>query len=264
MSQLPTHGRVMVTGASSGIGSAYATKLAKRGYALCLVARRKERLDALAQKLSSEFGAEVEVQVADLENPDHLAELGSRLAGEAFTGLVNNAGAGGLGPITASTAQTLERNLRLNIVALALLSRAVLAGFKAQDAGFLINIGSILALAPSPAAAAYSGSKAFVLNFTRSLQLEFSASAIRIQLVMPGPVRTEFFSAQGMDGSVFPEASYLTADQLVGAAMTGLDRGETITIPSLPNIEVWEKIESLRTDFMAATLSGAVADRYPQ
>ncbi len=254
----------MVTGASSGIGAAYATKLAQLGYPLSLVARRKDRLDALAERLASEFGADIDVQVADLENPDHLVQLEGRLAGEAFAGLVNNAGAGGLGSITASGPRELERNLRLNVIALARLSRAALAGFKARDAGFLINIGSVLAFAPSPAAAAYSGSKAFVLNFTRSLQLEFSASAIRIQLVMPGPVRTEFFSSQGMDGSVFPDSSYLSADQLVGAAMAGLSRGEAITIPSLPDLEIWEEIESSRKSFMAATLSGAVAGRYQE
>lgn len=264
MSSLPTHGRVMVTGASSGIGAAYVANLAKQGYSLCLVARRQDRLDALAQTLRSAFGADVEVLVADLESADGLADVELRLANDDVVGLINNAGAGGLGPIAAAGLQALERNLRLNIIALARLSRAALTEFKRRDAGFLVNIGSVLAFAPSPAAAAYSGSKAFVLNFTRSLQLEFSATAIRIQLVMPGPVRTEFFSSQGMDGSVFPDASYLSADQLVGAAMAGLSRGEAVTVPSLPDLGVWEKMESLRREFMAATLSGEVSGRYRQ
>lgn len=264
MSQHATLGHVMVTGASSGIGAAYATKLARSGYSLSLVARRKDRLEALARTLRSEIGADVDVQVADLENPDHLVQLEDRLADEPFAGLVNNAGAGGLGSILGSGPQELERNLRLNVIALARLSRAALAGFKTRDAGFLVNIGSVLAFAPSPAAAAYSGSKAFVLNFTRSLQLEFSASAIRIQLVMPGPVRTEFFSSQGMDGSVFPDSSYLSSDQMVGAAMIGLDKGEGITIPSLPDLDIWQDIETSRKSFMAATLSGAVAGRYQE
>ena len=262
MSSYPKQGRVLVTGASSGIGAAYATKLAQLGYSLSLVARRRDRLEALAKALQSKFGVNVDVQVADLENPDHLTHLESRLVGGAFVGLVNNAGSGGLGSINASGAQDLERNLRLNIVALARLSRAALAGFKAQGEGFLVNIGSVLAFAPSPAAAAYSGAKAFVLNFTRSLQLEFSASPVRIQLVMPGPVRTEFLSSQGMDESVFPASAYLSADQLVAAAMAGLDRGEAITIPSIPDVETWEKIEVARKEFMAATLSGKVAIRY--
>jgi short-subunit dehydrogenase len=262
MSHLPGTGRVMVTGASSGIGAAYARRLAELGYSLTLVARRRERLDELADRLRSELRAEVEVEVADLENPDHLLRLEARLEQEAFAGLVNNAGAGGLGPIAAASSEALERNIRLNVIALARLSRAALAGFKPRGAGFLVNIGSVLAFAPSPAAAAYSGSKAFVLNFTRSLQLEFAESDIRIQLILPGPIRTEFFSSQGMDGSVFPASSYLTAEQLVSAAMIGLERGEPVTMPSLLDTEVWEKMELLRRQFMASTLSGQLADQY--
>lgn len=262
MSSYPNTGRVMVTGASSGIGAAYARRLAELGYSLTLVARRKERLDELADSLRFELQADVEVEVADLENLEHLQRLEGRLEQEAFAGLVNNAGAGGLGPIGAASSQALERNIRLNVVALAHLSRAALAGFKDRGAGFLVNIGSILAFAPSPAAAAYSGSKAFVLNFTRSLQLEFAESDIRIQLIMPGPIRTEFFSSQGMDGSVFPASSYLTAQQLVGAAMAGLKNGEAVTFPSLAGLEGWEQFESLRKQMVGATLSGAVADRY--
>lgn len=262
MSRYPKTGRVMVTGASSGIGAAYARSLAELGYSLTLVARRRERLDETADRLRSDLQADVEVEVADLENLDHLQRLEVRLEQEPFVGLVNNAGAGGLGPIAAASSLALERNIRLNVVALAHLSRAALVGFKAQGTGFLVNIGSVLAFAPSPAAAAYSGSKAFVLNFTRSLQLEFAESAVRIQLVMPGPVRTEFFSSQGMDGSVFPDSSYLSADQLVAAAMIGLDRGEPVTMPSLIDTEVWEKMESLRRQFMASTLSGQTAEHY--
>eukprot|EP01030_Chromulinospumella_sphaerica_P012832 gene12832-12624_t len=251
----------MVTGASSGIGAAYARRLAELGYSLTLVARRKDRLDALADSLRSDLQADVEVEVADLENLDHLQRLEGRLEQQGFAGLVNNAGAGGLGPITAASSQALERNIRLNVVALAHLSRAALAGFKDRGAGFLVNIGSILAFAPSPAATAYSGSKAFVLNFTRSLQLEFAESDIRIQLIMPGPIRTEFFSSQGMDGSVFPASSYLTAEQLVGAAMAGLEAGEAVSFPSLASLEGWEQIEGLRKQMVGATLSGAVAER---
>lgn len=262
MSNYPQQGRVMVTGASSGIGAAYASALSRQGYDLTLVARRKDRLEALADRLRTESGAEVELQVADLEDAADLLALEDRLAGGGFAGLVNNAGAGGLGLIGAATADALERNIRLNVVALARLSRAALTGFKGQGAGLLVNIGSILAFAPSPAAAAYSGAKAFVLNFTRSLQMEFADSDIRIQLIMPGPIRTEFFSSQGMDGSVFPASSYLSAEQLVEAAMAGLRTGEAVTFPSLGSLEGWEQIEGLRKQMVGATLSGVVADRY--
>lgn len=262
MSSYPKTGRVMVTGASSGIGAAYARRLAELGYSLTLVARRKDRLDELADRLRFELHADVEVEVADLENESHLQRLEARLEQEVFAGLINNAGAGGLGPIGTASSQALERNIRLNVVALAHLSRAALAGFKARGTGFLVNLGSILAYAPSPAAAAYSGSKAFVLNFTRSLQLEFAGSDIRIQLLLPGPVSTEFFSSQGMDGSVFPASSYLTAEQLVGAAMAGLRDGELVTFPSAADLSGWDQMEGLRKALVASTLSGKVADRY--
>lgn len=258
MSSYPKTGRVMITGASSGIGAAYARRLAELGYSLTLVARRKDRLEELAASLKGD----VEIEVADLEDADQLRRLEARLERDDFAGLINNAGAGGLGPIGAASAEALERNIRLNVVALARLSRAALAGFKGRGDGFLVNIGSILAYAPSPAAAAYSGSKAFVLNYTRSLQLEFAASDIRIQLLLPGPVRTEFFSSQGMDGSVFPTSSYLTAEQLVGAAMAGLRDGELVTFPSAADLSGWDQMETLRKALVASTLSGAVADRY--
>lgn len=262
MSSYPKQGRVLVTGASSGIGAAYATRLAKLGYSLCLVARRKDRLEAVAQDLKANWDADVEVVAGDLESPAFLSDLEDRLEGHPFVGLINNAGAGGLGPIATSSAREIESNIKLNVLALARLSCSALAKFKTQGEGFLVNIGSVAAFAPSPAAATYSGSKAFVLNFTRSIQLEFAASPVRIQLVLPGPIRTEFFSSQGMDGSVFPASSYLSADQLVDAAMTGLEDGEEISIPSLQDMQVWESVEELRKQFLSRALSGAVSDRY--
>jgi short-subunit dehydrogenase len=252
----------LVTGASSGIGAAYATRLAKLGYALTLVARRKDRLRALAQDLKTNFGAKVDVIAGDLESPAFLSKLEDRFKADHFIGLINNAGAGGLGPIASSSPQGIESNIKLNVIALARLSYAALASFKKQGKGILVNIGSVAAFAPSPAAAVYSGSKAFVVNFTRSIQLEFASTPVRIQLVLPGPIRTEFFSSQGMDGSVFPASSYLSADELVDAAMSGLEKGEEISIPSLQDMGVWENVEELRKQFLMRTLSGIVAERY--
>src|ERR1700677_790987 len=108
MSVFPKQGRVFITGASSGIGAAYAARLAQRGHSLCLVARRRDRLDALARDLRSDFDVDVEVLVADLEDPDHLSDLEDRLARDAVAGLVNNAGAGGLGPLSASSPRDLD------------------------------------------------------------------------------------------------------------------------------------------------------------
>jgi len=120
----------------------------------------------------------------------------------------------------------------------------------------------MMAHAAAPSAAAYSGSKAYVLNFTRSLQMEYAASPIRIQLVMPGPIRTEFFSSQAVSESIFPPESYLTPEQLVDAALAGLHAGESVTIPSMLDEQSWAALEASRSEFVKAMMSGKVALRY--
>jgi short-subunit dehydrogenase len=126
----------------------------------------------------------------------------------------------------------------------------------------LLLVGSMMAHSAAASAAAYSGSKAYVLNFTRSLQIEFAGSPIRIQLVMPGPIRTEFFLSQGLGESIFPQESYLTPEELVDAALAGLDAGESVTIPSMLDEQPWTALEAARTEFVKAVMSGKVAFRY--
>lgn len=262
MSRSLPAGVAVITGASSGIGAVYADRLAARGQALLLVARRAERLAELQADLKQRYGGEVETLTADLERPEDLEQLEARLTSGGVAMLVNNAGAGGLGPLSKSSADQLERIVRLNVLALTRLSHAALAGFRTAGAGVLVNIGSIIAFAPSPAGAVYSGSKAYVMNFTRSLQMEYAKSDIRVQLVMPGPIRTEFFSSQGMSDSVFPDESYIAPEVLVDAALTGLDAGEPITTPTLANDAVWQSLEQARTTYLGETTSGKLAERY--
>lgn len=255
-------GLAVVTGASSGIGAVYADRLARRGHPLLLIARRGDRLNDLAASIRSMHDVNVQTEISDLEDARQLAEIEARIAATPIDVFVNNAGAGGLGPVSQVSADTLERTLKLNVIALTRLSHAALAGFRARGKGALINIGSVMAHAPSPGGAAYSGSKAYVLNFTRSLQLEHADSPIRVQLVMPGPIRTEFFSSQGLSDSIFPDHIYLTAEQLVDAALAGLDAGEAVTTPSLLDAAVWDALEAARGAFMAGVSTGAVAERY--
>jgi short-subunit dehydrogenase len=255
-------GLAVVTGASSGIGAVYADRLAAQGYRLLLVARRADRLATIATGLKGEYQADVTTLVADLESSEELARLQSRIGEEDVTMLVNNAGVGGLGPTAAASAEQLRRNINLNITALTLLSHAALARFRDRGTGTLVNISSMMAHVPSGGGAVYTGSKAYVLNFTRSLQLEYAKTAIRIQVVLPGPIHTEFFSSQGMDESVFPAESYLTADQLVDAALTGLAAGEAVTMPSMTDVATWSTLEAARIAFMKAMLSGQVGERY--
>jgi short-subunit dehydrogenase len=255
-------GLAVITGASSGIGAVYADRLAAQGYQLLLVARRADRLKALAADVAGKYRAHVTTLVADLEAPEDLARLAERIGEADVTMLVNNAGAGGLGPTAAAGAEDLERVINLNITALTRLSHAALAGFRARGIGTLVNISSIMAHAPSGGSAVYSASKAYVLNFTRSLQLEYAASAIRIQVVMPGPIHTEFFSSQGMSEAVFSADAYLTPEQLVDAALAGLLAGEAVTIPSMVDMTPWTTLEAARIAFFKATLSGRVGQRY--
>ena len=252
----------VVTGASSGIGKAYADRLAAQGHALLLVARRRDRLTEVATDLAGRHGVPVDTLVADLEQPADLAVLEQRLSSEPVAVLVNNAGAGGLGPTSKSTADKMESLIRLNIVALTRLSHAALAGFRARGAGTLVNIGSIIAFAPSKGGAVYSGSKAYVLNFTRSLQLEYADSGLRIQVVMPGPIRTEFFSSQGLSDGIFPDQSFITAEQLVDAALAGLAAGELVTTPTLCDRSIWAGLEAERGRYMAQVMAGTVAPHY--
>jgi uncharacterized protein len=208
------------------------------------------------------YGARVSTLVADLELGEDLARLVSRIGEEDVTVLVNNAGAGGLGPSANARAEELERVISLNITAMTSLSLAALARFRDRGTGTLINISSMMAHAPSGEGAVYSGSKACVLNSTRSLQIEYARSAIRIQVVMPGPIHTEFFSSQGLSEAVFPPDTYLTAEQLVEAALAGLAAGDAVTIPSMVEIKPWTTLEAARVAFVEAMLSGKVGRRY--
>lgn len=255
--------RAVITGASSGIGAAYADRLAARGHDLIIVARRTDRLAALAAEITGKHGVAVEIITADLSSAPDLARVETLLRDrDDIDLLVNNAGEGGLGRSATLDVAVLERVITLNVVALTRLSHAALAAFRRRGAGGLINIGSVIALSPSPTAAAYSGSKAFVLNFTRSLQLEYADSGIQIQLIQPGPIHTEFFAAAGVSDSIFPAEYFLTVDQLVDAALSGFDQGERVTTPSLPDLATWEVLERAREQFMADTRSGQVAARY--
>jgi hypothetical protein len=255
-------GVAVITGASSGIGAAFAERLASEGYPLLLVARRKDRLDQAAADLSARHGVKVETLAADLVDPEGLASLEARLRAGGVALLVNNAGAGGLGPTAASTPDKMQDLIWLNVIALTRLSHAALEGFRKAGAGVLVNLGSVIAFAPSAGGAVYSGTKAYVLNFTRSLQMEYAGSDIRIQVLMPGPIRTEFFSSQGLSDAVFPAESFLSAEQLVAAALAGLSLGETVTTPTLANPETWDAMEIARGRYMSEVISGAVAPRY--
>ncbi|MDU3047492.1 SDR family NAD(P)-dependent oxidoreductase, partial [Bradyrhizobium sp.] len=165
----------VVTGASSGIGVAYAERLAARGYHLILVARRRERLEETARNIRAKTNVTVEIVTADLGDSNDLSRVATLIEGrEDIDLLVNNAGLGALGLTAQVSAAALDNLIKINVQALTRLTHAALPGFLRRDRGTIINIASIIALMPTPTGAGYSGSKAYVLNFTRSLQMELA------------------------------------------------------------------------------------------
>lgn len=254
-------GTALITGASSGIGAVYADRLARRGHRLILVARRRERLQALAARLQQAYGIDVEVCPADLASDEDVSRIVERLASDhAIEMIVNGAGVGALGPAAAVEPVAVADVIKINVLALTQLSLAAARAFAQRGRGTIINIGSIVGVMPLPGASSYSASKAYVLSFTRSLQAELGAQGVTVQVVMPGLVRTEFF---GGKPTPFPAHLFMSADTLVDAALDALDRGELIAFPSLHDEAAWHGFEEARSQLAQALLQhGEPAARY--
>jgi uncharacterized protein len=256
-------GTALITGASSGIGAVYADRMAHRGYDLILVARNRGRLDALASRLTNETKRSVEVLPADLNDKADLARVEEVLKKDAsITLLVNNAGFGAVAPLLNSNVTKMDEMISLNIGALTRLTYAVVPGFVARGAGTIINISSMVAIAPEVLNGVYGASKAYVLAFSQSLQHELAAKGIRIQAVLPGAIATEFWDLAGNPVSNFPPDFVMTAEDLVDAALSGLDQGEFVTIPALPDKAEWDRFESARRDMSTRLSRREPAARY--
>ena len=237
----------LITGASAGIGAVYANRLARRGHDLVLVARDTARLSALAERLHAETGRAVDILPADLAARPDLLRVEQRLRDDpAITMLVNNAGIAVSGPMLGSDPEQLEAMVNLNITTALRLAHAAVAGFVARGQGTLINIASVLALAPERFNATYSGSKAFLLNLSTALQTELSGTAIRVQAVLPGATRTELWGKAGIDVATLPADRLMDVEEMVDAALAGLDMGESVTIPSLPDPADWARFVEAR------------------
>lgn len=244
---MPSLGTAVVTGASSGIGAVYADRLARRGYDLVLVARDAARLTALADRLARETGVRTEVLQADLTNPADRVRVEQRLQSDAsITLLLNNAGMAVSGTFLESDIDAVERMIALNVVAPTRLAAAVAKGFAARKAGTLINIASVLALVPEMFSGTYSGTKAYVLNLSKSLQAELGRHGVRVQAVLPGATRTEIWDRAGTPIAHLPQEMLMDVDTMVDAALAGLDQGEEVTIPSLEAVHEWTALEDAR------------------
>ena len=263
MSTTKTMGTALITGASAGIGAIYADRLAKRGYDLILVARNGSRLTALAQRLKNETGRLVEPVTADLNSKADLTRIESTLRTNAnITLLVNNAGVGAAAPLLGSDIEKMDEMIRLNISALTRLTYAAAPGFVTRAGGTIINISSSVAISPETLNGVYGGSKAFVLAFSQSLQHELGPKGVRIQAVLPGATATEFWDTAGLPVHNLPANIVMSAADLVDAALAGLDQGETVTIPSLPDLAEWDKFDAARRAMSTRLSITAPAHRY--
>jgi short-subunit dehydrogenase len=260
-------GIAVVTGASSGIGKVYAERLAKRGYNLLLIARRGDRLEELAQQLrkdkDKDQGLTVETLVADLGNPADLKKVADTMAADdRITMLVNNAGTSKFASSTRVPLADVDQQMDVNSKALTHLSLAVLPGFKERNRGTIINIGSVLSFYVTPNTTAYSGTKGQVMLFTMGLQKELADTKVIVQLVLPATTATEIWDVAGVGLKALDPATIMTAEDCVDAALAGLDRGETVTLPSVDDPQLWAAFDEARLKLFAASQTGKPASRY--
>ncbi len=258
-----TQGTALITGASSGIGAVYADRLARRGYDLILVARNAKRLSTLARRIENESGRSVETVAADLTAAEDLHRVEDILrTNPRISLLVNNAGLGAVAPLVEADVDKMEGMIDLNVTALTRLTYAAVPGFVARDGGTVINIASIVAIAPERLNGVYGGTKAFVLAFTQSLDHELRDSNIRVQAVLPGATATEFWDIAGKPVHQLPSEIVMSVEDMVDASLVGLDLGEVVTIPALADKAEWDRYEAARRD-MSGRLSNAIpAPRY--
>ncbi len=256
-------GTALVTGASSGIGAIYADRLARRGYDLILVARSQDKLSQLAKRLGDETGRKVETVTADLNNSEDLRRVETVLRTDSrITLLVNNAGIGAAGPLLSSDVDKMDEMISLNVRALTRLTYAAVPGLVARGGGTIINMASMVGIAPEVLNGVYGGTKAFVLALSLSLHNELAEKNIRVQAVLPGATATDFWDLAGVPVSNLPSAIVMKADAMVDAALAGLDQGELVTIPSLPDIADWQAYEAARQKMMPNLSRSTPAERY--
>lgn len=250
---------VLITGASTGIGATYAQRFAERGHNLVLVARNVEKLEANAARLSKDTGVAVSVLPADLTDEAQIAAVEARLRGDTSIGIViNNAGGNVAGSFVTQDAWDLTRLVTLNATSVLRLSHAVAPRFAERGEGAIVNISSVLGLAPEFGTSVYTATKAFVLSLSQALQAELGPKGVYVQAVLPAATRTEIWNFA--DQSKLPPMMEVV--DLVDAALDGFDRRESVTIPPLHDEGRWTALEAARGALLQDIGHTTPADRY--
>lgn len=251
----------LVTGASSGIGKAFAERLAGDGYDLIVVGRRLERLEALAASLPD---VKVQIVAADLSTDDGIDTVAELCGGQPLTMLVNNAGVAHYMPMAELPAEKARELVYVKVVAPTMLTRASLPGMIARGAGTIVNVAGMIAFSgPAPASqmprrAVYAGTLAHTVAMSQTLHAELEGTGVNVHVVCPGVVATEFHQVQGMDLSAVPRMS---AEDVVIAALAGIELGEVVSAPGVEDYSVLEAVFGADLAAFAAQ-SPQLASRY--
>jgi short-subunit dehydrogenase len=256
MSQEPDL-RAVVTGASSGIGAAYARELAARGERVVLVARRADRLEALARELGGE--PQALVHALDLATPGAAVALRQALEvrGVTVDCLVNNAGLGHTAPFATQAPEAIRAMLDVNVRAVVEMTQVFFPGMRARGRGRIVNVASNAAFQPVPYLTVYAATKAFVLSFTEGLAEEARGTGVRVQALCPGITATEFLEvAQTHPGLLVTRMPMMTPEQVVRASLRGLDRGQVRVVAGWPNRLLGFVVQRLAPRGLARRVAG--------
>ncbi len=218
--------RALVTGASSGIGAAFARELGARGLDLVIIARRESRLRELADEIRERSGVAVEMMVADLSEASDLSRVADAIAAHPVDVLINNAGFGMQGAFVKLDPAREAAEIALNCGAVVALAHAAATGMVQRRSGAIINVASTAAFQGVPYMAVYGATKAFVLSFSVALAGELAADGVRVTALCPGYTKTEFFAAGGVE----PMAMVRTSEQVVATALRAIDRGRHVAL----------------------------------
>ncbi|EJN34323.1 SDR family NAD(P)-dependent oxidoreductase [Pseudomonas sp. GM80] len=256
-------GTAVVTGATGGVGALYAQGLADRGYDLLLVGRQEKALKELAEKISKSSGRTVNIAAHDLSNAGELNTLASRLSGDSSVSLLANiAGTSSFSPFIKLGSDDIAQTIAINVTALTQLSHAVAPGFVERGKGTIVNFASVLAFRPWAEFNVYNATKAYVVMLSQSLQADLGEKGVLVQVVAPPATATPFWANAGFNVENLPAKAVMKSEDLVSAALVGLDNGESWVLPSLGDVSVWEAFQSARTELVKSMMNGTPAERY--